>query len=135
MSDNETAAPAPTSHRGTAVVIVNLAAWLIAALLQYLVPERVSTAIAGAAVLSGAIGGALASTNSLKNASLTGFAGVASTILILSLYVPFTGFRIGVAVGGIGTAFDAIVAFTSFYALMFLLIFAIEYAASLFGRK
>ena len=135
MFDGETTAPSRTPYRGTAVVIVNLAAWLFAFLWDYFVPEQIFDAVARAAVLSGTFGGALASTNSLKNAGLTAFAGIGSTVLILSLYVPLTGFRIGMAVGGIGTSFDAILSLTAFYALMFLLIFAITSAAIWLGWR
>jgi hypothetical protein len=117
------------------VVIVNSAAWLLAFLLEHFAPEQISTAVAGATVLSGAMGGALAPTNSLRNAGLTAFAGIASTVLILSLYVPLTGFRAGMAVGGTGTSFGAILSLTAFYALMFLFIFAVESAASWLGQR
>ncbi|RAZ88957.1 hypothetical protein DPM33_21250 [Mesorhizobium hawassense] len=130
MSDNETTIPAHTSYRGTAVVIVNVAAWLFAFLLQHFVPEQTSTAVAGASVLSGTIGGGWASANSLKNAGATALAGTVSTILLLSLFVQLTGFRLGMAVGGIGTSSDAILSFTGFYSLMFLVIFAITSAGN-----
>ncbi|QKC82297.1 hypothetical protein [Mesorhizobium sp. NZP2077] len=134
MSDSETA-PAHTAYGGTAVVMVNVATWLLAFLLEHFVPEQISTGVAGTAVLSGTIGGGLASANSLKNAGLMALVGMVSTTLLLSLFVPLTSFRLGMAVGGIGTSFYAILSFTGFYTLMFLLIFAIESAANWLGRR
>lgn len=135
MSDSETTAPAHTAYGGKAVVIVNSAAWLLAFLFAYLAPEHIAGAVTGASVLSGTIGGGWASTHSLKNAGITALAGIVSTMLLLSLYVPLTGFRIGTAVGGIGTSFEAILSLTAFYILMFLFIFAVESVASWLGRK
>ncbi|QKD02227.1 hypothetical protein [Mesorhizobium loti] len=130
MSDSETTAPAHTLYRGTTVVLVNVVAWFLAFLLQHFAPEEIVAAVSGAVVLSGAIGGALALTNSRRQSALTAMAGLVSTILSLCLFVPLTGFRLGMAVGGVGTAFDAILCFTVIYTLMFLFIFAVEFAAN-----
>lgn len=133
MSDSEKMAPAHTAYGG--IAIVNVVAWLLALLLVHFVPEHISTAVAAAAVLSGAIGGGWAAANSLRNAGLMALVGMVSAILLLSLFVPFTGFRVGTAVGGIGTSLYAILSITGFYTVMFLFIFAIESAVSWLGRR
>lgn len=130
MSDNETTTPAYASYRGTAVVIVNVAAWLLAFSWQHFAPEQTSTAVAGATVLSGTIGGGWASANSLKSAGVMALVGMISTVLLLALFVWLTGFRVATVVGGTGTSSDAVLSFTGFYTLMFLIIFAITSAGN-----
>ena len=89
------------------MVLVDFVVWFIAILLEHIFPEEIGhSAVPGAIVISAAFGAAATSSSFPNRVWLTGFTGVASTALILSLYAALKGFRLGMAAGGTGTFGD-----------------------------
>jgi hypothetical protein len=123
-----------SSNRAIAIALLNFAVWLAAIFLNQIIPDSTAYLVSGATVLSAALGADILPDRLMFTGLLIAISGAASTALILTVYTHATGFRLGMKVGGVGDATDAIATFTAIYLAVLSLVHAVNLCSDILRR-
>ena len=121
-------------QRAVAIVLLNVVTWMIAIFANKILPDPGWTGVfsSSATVMSAALGAGFLPARPRLTSFLIAISGIASTASILTIYTHMTGFRLGMMVGGVGGATDAIATFTALYLAVLSFVYAVDLLSGFF---